>query len=41
MDDNQQKFWYDNVDKILGFNEKPLLTGKGNVSNAAMKEKVR
>ena len=29
------------MDRILEFNEKPLLTGKGKVSNAAMKEKVR
>ena len=25
----------------MEFNEKPLLTGKGTISNAAMKEKVR
>ena len=35
------KFWQENVDRILEFNEQPLLTGKGTVSNAAMKEKVR
>lgn len=39
--DITMKFWYDNVDRILEFNEQPLLTGKGTVSNAAMKEKVR
>ena len=39
--DITMKFWHDNVDRILEFNEKPLLTGKGKVSNAAMKEKVR
>ncbi len=39
--DITMKFWHKNVDRILEFNEKPLLTGKGKVSNAAMKEKVR
>jgi len=34
------KFWRENVDKILEFNEKPLLTGKGKISHAVMKEKV-
>ncbi len=29
------------MDRILEFNEQPLLTGKGTVSNTAMKEKVR
>lgn len=35
------KFWQENVDRILEFNEQPLITGKGTGSNAAMKEKVR
>jgi len=35
------KFWHENVDKILEFNEKPLLTGKGKISNEVMEEKVR
>ena len=39
--DINMKFWRENVNKILEFNEKPLLTGKGKVSNAAMEEKVR
>ena len=39
--DITMKFWHENVDKILAFNEKPLLTGKGKISNAAMEEKVR
>lgn len=39
--DLTKKFWQENVDRILEFNEQPLLTGKGTVSNAAMKEKVR
>ncbi|MBU4316956.1 MAG: virulence RhuM family protein [Proteobacteria bacterium] len=34
-------FWHDNVDRILTFNERPLLKGKGNISNAEMEEKVR
>jgi len=39
--DITSKFWQENVDRILEFNEQPLLTGKGKVSNAAMKDKVR
>ena len=39
--DITMKFWRENVDKILEFNEKPLLKGKGEISNAEMKEKVR
>jgi len=39
--DIRMKFWRDNIDRILEFNEKPLLVGKGNISNAAMEEKVR
>ena len=35
------KFWHDNVNRILAFNEQPLLKGKGKISNAAMEEKVR
>ena len=34
-------FWRENVDKILEFNEKPLLVGKGNISKAMMEKKVR
>lgn len=34
-------FWRENVDRILEFNEKPLLVGKGKISNAAMEKKVR
>lgn len=39
--DIAMKFWHENVDKILEFNDKPLLAGKGKVSNVVMKEKVR
>jgi hypothetical protein len=35
------KFWRENVDRILEFNEKPLLKNKGRVSNAAMQEKIK
>ena len=35
------KFWHENVDRILTFNEKPLLKGKGATSKAEMEEKVR
>ncbi|MCG8634008.1 MAG: virulence RhuM family protein [Desulfobacterales bacterium] len=39
--DITMKFWQENVDRILEFNEQQLLTGKGTISNTAMKEKVR
>ncbi len=39
--DITMKFWQENVDRILEFNEQPLLTGKGKVSSSAMKEKVK
>jgi len=35
------KFWSENVNKILEFNDKPLLTGKGTISHKVMEEKVR
>jgi len=34
-------FWRDNVDRILDFNEKKILQGKGSISNAQMEKKVR
>ncbi len=34
-------FWRENVDKILVFNEKKILQGKGSISNAQMEEKAR
>lgn len=39
--DITMKFWRENVDRILEFNERPLLTGKGKISNAVMEQKVR
>jgi hypothetical protein len=39
--DITMKFWHENVDRILAFNEKPLLKGKGTISKAEMEEKVR
>ena len=39
--DIRMKFWIENVDKILDFNNKPLLTDKGSISNKLMEEKVR
>jgi hypothetical protein len=39
--DITMKFWLENVDRILTFNEQPLLKGKGTVSKAEMEEKVR
>lgn len=39
--DITMKFWHENVDRILTFNEQPLLQGKGNISKAEMEEKVR
>ena len=35
------KFWRENVDKILTFNEQPLLTGKGMISHKQMENQVR
>jgi hypothetical protein len=34
------RFWHENVDDIIKFNRKALLTGKGSVSNAQMEEFV-
>lgn len=39
--DITMKFWQENVDKILDFNEKPLLTNKGSISKVVMEQKVR
>jgi len=39
--DITMKFWHENVDRILEFNEKPLLQGKGKISNVVMEEKMR
>lgn len=33
-------FWIENVDRIIEFNDKKLLTSKGSVSNSQMKDKV-
>jgi hypothetical protein len=38
--DITMKFWCDNVDGIITFNKKTLLSGKGDVSNAQMEEFV-
>ena len=38
--DITMKFWHENVDGIITFNKKSLLTGKGSVSNAQMEEYV-
>jgi hypothetical protein len=35
------KFWQENIDRILKLNDKKILNGKGNVSNALMEQKVR
>ncbi len=35
------KFWRENVDRILEFNDKPLLKGKGSVGKEIMEAKVR
>ncbi len=34
-------FWKENVDRIIDFNDKPLLQTHGSISNDEMKEKVR
>ncbi len=39
--DLTMQFWRDNVDKILDFQDKKVLRGAGNISNAAMEKQVR
>jgi len=39
--DITMNFWRENVDKILEFHEKEILQGKGSISNARMKAKIR
>ncbi len=34
-------FWRENVDRILDFNERKILQGKGSISNAQMEKKLR
>ncbi len=38
--DITMRFWSENVDKLLEFNNKPLLTTKGTIGNKEMEEKV-
>jgi hypothetical protein len=38
--DITMRFWSENVDKLLEFNNKPLLTTKGSIANKEMEEKV-
>lgn len=33
-------YWRENVDRLIAFNEKPLLKGKGSITHGAMEEKV-
>ena len=35
------KFWTENVDRLLDFNNKPLLTGKGSIGRKQMEQKLR
>ena len=39
--DISMKFWIENVDRILDFSNKPLLTDKGSISTKIMEEKAR
>jgi hypothetical protein len=39
--DIKMDFWKQNVDKMLEFNEKKVLTGSGSISHAMMEKKVR
>ncbi|EIJ34429.1 virulence RhuM family protein [Thiothrix nivea] len=39
--DLTMRFWQENVDKLLTFNDQPILTHKGKVSNEQMEKKVR
>lgn len=34
-------FWKENVDRLLEFNDKPVLTGTGSISHTQMEEKVK
>lgn len=34
-------FWRENVDRLITFQERPLLTGKGRISHEAMEQKVQ
>jgi hypothetical protein len=38
--DLTMSYWQENVDRLITFNEKPLLSGKGRISHKAMEEKV-
>ena len=40
-DEKKYNVTFYSLEVILAFNEKPLLTGKGKISNAAMEDKVR
>ena len=35
------QFWRENVDRLLEFNDKQVLSGAGKISNAEMEERVR
>ncbi len=39
--DMTMAFWQENVDKVLVFNDQPLLSGKGKISHQQMENKVR
>ena len=39
--DIPMSFWKENVDRILEFNDKKVLTGKGSISNVEMEQKIR
>lgn len=39
--DITMNFWRENVDRLLEFNDKKILSGAGNISNAEMEEQVR
>ena len=39
--DITMSFWKENVSRILEFNDKKVLIGKGSISNAEMEQKVR
>lgn len=34
-------FWKQNIDKMLAFNDRPVLNGKGSISNLQMEKKVK
>ena len=39
--DLTMSFWKENIDRILEFHDKKILSGRGSISNTAMEQKAR